>query len=85
MRDGTGLPPMYPDLPSSTLININIDQLPCLIRNGRTSEYMDNVAMPGIPINEIEMTNLINYISHQWGDEKVISMQSVKQQLQTCE
>lgn len=85
MEDGSGLGELYPALRESAYLTSQIQQLPCLIYNGAQSQKMATVEMPAHhQIEPAAMTNLINYLSHQWGDQRIVTLQSINAQLEKC-
>lgn len=85
MADGKGLGEMYPDISQSSYFRDNKAELACLIRNGRQSEMLDNVAMPANKaITEVGMNNLINYLLFTWGDQTQSNLNELKAQLDKC-
>ena len=62
MDSGKGLGQIYPDITQSAYLSNLSKELPCLIKNGRTSKTLETVVMPGLKtVTAAEMTNLINY------------------------
>ena len=85
MADGQGLGELYPSLQSSTYLRDLKTELPCLIRNGRQSETLSTVYMPAHKsLKEAELSNLINYLVTTWGDDKVVQIKEVANQLNNC-
>ncbi|MFK7809492.1 MAG: cytochrome c [Saprospiraceae bacterium] len=75
MEEGQGLKGLYPPLAKSDYLLDNHDQIACIIRyglqdtivvNGKTYEIP---MMPISGINEVQITNVINYISNAWGND----------------
>ncbi len=75
MEDGTGLIGNIPPLAGADFLTKYADQLPCIIRYGVTDTLTVNgkqyaAPMAGIPeLTDIEVTNVINYINHAWGND----------------
>ncbi len=85
MDDGNGLGQMYPPLQSSVYLYDKINELTCLIRNGKQSSHLSTVVMPAHKaLREAELSNLINYLSYQWGDQRALSITNIREQIKTC-
>ena len=91
MENGKGLKGLYPPLAQSDFLKNNQNKLTCIINmgisgpivvNGKTYDH----AMAGNPsLNDVEITNIINYINNAWGNEfGEISITDVKKQLSKC-
>lgn len=92
MADGAGMGKLYPNLSKSAYLKKNssgpnlLEQLPCLIYSGSQSPILQTVAMPANPqIEPAAMTNLINYISNEWGDQQIITLAVVNKELAKCQ
>lgn len=92
MEDGTGLKAVIPPLANSDYVKENQARLACIIRYGQEGEIVVNGTtynqpMPGVDaLNETEITNVINYINHAWGnDYGFMSDNEVERALQLCE
>ncbi len=85
MDDGNGLGQMYPSLQKSVYLYDKMDELTCLIRTGRQSSHLSTVVMPGFSnLREAEISNLINYLSHEWGDQTILPITSIREQIENC-
>ena len=88
-EQGEGFKALYPPLAGSDFLK-NQEALPCLIRHGYKGEMVVNGVvynqeMPENRINEIQITNIINYINHSWGNNyPEVSLQEVKKKLDSC-
>jgi mono/diheme cytochrome c family protein len=88
-NNGEGFKELYPPLAGSDFLK-NQDALPCLIRHGYKGEMtvngiLYNQEMPANRINEIQITNIINYINHSWGNNyPEVSLNDIKIKLNTC-
>lgn len=91
MDSGEGLGALIPPLAGADYLAKNRDLLPCIARyglrdtivvNGKT--YAENMAgMPGY--SDIQVTNLLNYINHAWGNNNpAYSFEEVEQLLLKC-
>ena len=75
MEDGTGLVGNIPPLAGADFLTKNVADLPCLIRHGIQDTIIVNGVtysspMAGIPqLTDIEITNIINYMNHAWGND----------------
>jgi len=86
MDDGNGLGALYPALSKSEYLTTLKSKLPCLIKHGSQSNKLSTVYMPAHPnIEEASMTNLINYLSHTWGDQETVLLRDITDQLEVCE
>lgn len=85
MDDGNGLGQMYPSLQKSVYLQGKLEELTCLIRTGRQSSHLSTVVMPAFNnLREAEISNLINYLSHEWGDQSILPITSIREQIETC-
>lgn len=85
MDSGEGLGELYPNITNSEYLSSKSNDLPCLIRNGRISKTLETVVMPGLQnITPAEMTNLINYLNHRWGNKTVVQMKEIDILLTEC-
>lgn len=91
MMDGTGLGGNIPPLAGSDYFAANPAQTACIIQyglqdtitvNGKTYKF----PMAAIPtLNNLEIANIINYISNSWGNSLgYTSLDSVNQALTDC-
>jgi len=80
--DGEGLRALYPALTDSKYIDQQLDQLPCLIRQGAGK----TVVMPGFPQLEIaEISELITYLNNRWApNHTTVSADQVSAWLKNC-
>lgn len=92
MDSGEGLGALIPPLAGSDYLAKNQERLPCIVRyglqdtivvNGKT--YSENMAgMPGL--SDIQITNLLNYINHAWGNEgATYQFEQVQELLKKCQ
>jgi len=85
MQDGSGLGDLYPKLQDSPYLTDNKDDLICLIRNGKVSTQMANIEMPAHKmLREAELSNLVNYICHTWGDQQLVPITKIKTLMSNC-
>ncbi|MBK6621375.1 MAG: cytochrome c [Saprospirales bacterium] len=92
MDDGSGLEGLIPPLAGSDFLAAYPAEVPCIIRYGVKKEIevkgkTYEQEMAGIPeLNEYEITNIINYIHHAWGNELGYrNPEEVKSALENCE
>ncbi|MBK6948546.1 MAG: cytochrome c [Haliscomenobacter sp.] len=91
MPDGTGLEGNIPPLASSDYFSKNPVAAACIIRNGlqdtiRVNGRVYSQPMAAIPkLSELEITNIINYIGHSWGNRTpYLSLANVRKALEEC-
>ncbi len=92
MNDGTGLVKVYPPLKNSDYLYNNIDNLPCIIKNGISGEIVVNgitynEAMLGYPdLSDAEISNLTNYIISKWANSNdPFTFKKIKSSLEKCQ
>jgi len=74
MDTGRGLGKLIPLLANADWLKNNQEQLACIIHNGMegpivVNDTTYNQVMAGIPtLSEFQITNIINYINHAWGN-----------------
>jgi hypothetical protein len=75
MSDGSGLVWLIPPLAGSDYLEVYRSEVPCIIRFGSQGGVTVNgqlfsEPMPPFPkLNEVELSNLINYINSAWGND----------------
>lgn len=91
MEDGSGLKGNIPPLAGADYVKENPLATACITRKGMTGELIVNGAnynqpMPAITeLSEFEITNVINYINHAWGnDYGVVKLKDVRAELSDC-
>lgn len=90
MEDGTGLAALIPPLADSDYYRNNQERIACIILNGQADSIivngrLYNQKMEGIPMSEIQITNLINYINTAWDNNiKTKTLKEVKEDIQAC-
>lgn len=91
MDSGKGLGALIPPLAGSDWLRDGQNQLACLIKNGMegpivVNDTTYNQPMPGVEgISEFQIANIVNYINQAWdNDYGIISVASVREQLQAC-
>lgn len=91
MDDGSGLQGVMPPLAGADYVAQNQGKLACIIRYGMEGAVVVNGTtynqqMAGIPqLTDFEITNIINYINHSWGNEYgYMRYDDVKTALEKC-
>jgi mono/diheme cytochrome c family protein len=91
MEDGSGLAGNIPPLAQTDWVKENQDKMACVIRYGIEGEIkvngrVYNNPMAGISrLSAFEVTNIINYINHAWGNTYgYAKYEDVKSQLENC-
>jgi mono/diheme cytochrome c family protein len=91
MENGSGLAGLIPPLAGADYLARENLRTACIIRYGLEDTIVVNgqtyaQPMAGIgQLNEVEITNIINYINQAWGNDLgYVSLESVKNQLQSC-
>lgn len=91
MDDGSGLKGLYPPLAGADYLAEHQENLACIIRYGLSdtivvNQKMYNQAMPGVKdLNEVQITNVINYINHAWGNElQHVKVEDIQESLLDC-
>ncbi len=91
MANGEGLQSLIPPLAGFNYLPENRAQIACIITNGLsdTIAYGNRVfvePMQGIPhLSEAEITNIINYINHAWGNDfGYVKINDVREALKGC-
>jgi len=92
MDDGSGLKGLYPPLAGADYLANNQSNLACIIRYGLSDSITVNQkvysqAMPGVKdLNEVQITNVINYINHAWGNElQHVKVDDIQKNLVDCQ
>ncbi|MBK8554853.1 MAG: cytochrome c [Lewinellaceae bacterium] len=91
VEGGTGLGTLIPPVAGSDYMAANLKKLPCIIRYGLKDTIVVNGVvyseeMVGIPqLNDVDITNLLNYIQHEWGaQDHHYTLGDVRQLLSEC-
>lgn len=91
MDDGSGLKGLYPPLAKADYLAKNQDHLACIIRYGLSdsilvNQKIYNQEMPGVKdLNEVQITNVINYINHAWGNDlQHVKVEDIQKALKDC-
>ena len=75
-KNGRGLGLIYPPLDESDYMENNLEEVLCLMKNGRSGELLVNgklynQPMPGVPtLTNLEIAEIATYIYNTWGRER---------------
>ena len=89
-EDGVGLSKLIPPLAKSDYLRDHQSKITCIIRNGQNEKIVVNgieyqQEMPGKKFTEVQVTNIINYINHAWGNDfGVTTLQKVTNEIRNC-
>lgn len=90
MDDGSGLGTLIPPLAGADYLAANKEVLPCIISNGQEGPIIVNGTtynrpMPAAELSDIQLLNLINYITNNWGNDLgYTTIDEVKQWNSNC-
>lgn len=91
-KTGTGLGLVYPPLKQSDFLINNVEQVICLIRNGKKGELIVNgksynQPMPAMPsLTDLEIAEIATYIYNSWENELgIVDVQDVSKLLLVCD
>lgn len=90
-QDGKGLASLYPPLDGSDYLLENLPRAACIIKNGQSKEIVVNGVtynqmMPGNPISNLEVAEVLTFIGNAWGNEAgLVGVKEVDKWLQECE
>jgi mono/diheme cytochrome c family protein len=90
-KNGTGLGLVYPPLNKSDFMDQHLDEVICLMRNGRKGELlvngkMYNQTMPPTTLSDLEIAEIATYIYNSWGRQQgIMEVSRVAIQLQQCD
>ena len=90
-QDGKGLASLYPPLAQSDYLLEDLARAACIIKNGQAKEIVVNGVtynqmMPGNPISNLEVAEVLTYIANSWGNEAGLSgVKDVENWLKDCE
>jgi cytochrome c551 len=90
-KNGKGLGLVYPPLDTSDYMSNNINEVICLIKNGKSGELVVNgksynQAMQGISsLTDLEIAEISTYIYNTWSHERgIVEVKNVSAVLATC-
>lgn len=90
-QDGKGLASLYPPLAGADYLLENLPRAACIIKNGQSKEIVVNgetynQMMPGNPITNLEIAEVLTYIGNAWGnDAGLVGVKDVDKWLEECE
>ena len=90
-QDGKGLASLYPPLAQSDYLMEDLKRAACIIKNGQAAEIVVNgesynSMMPGNPITNLEIAEVLTYITNEWGNEAGLTgVKEVDKWLEECE
>ena len=91
-KNGKGLGLIYPPLDTSDYMENHLDEVVCLMRNGKSGELVVNgknfnQAMPGIQtLSDLEVAEIATYIYNSWSHSKgIIDVKSASKILSSCD
>lgn len=90
-QDGKGLASLYPPLDGSDYLLENLARAACIIKNGQMKEIVVNgetynQMMPGNPISNLEIAEVLTYITNAWGNEAGLTgVKDVDKWMEECE
>jgi len=90
-KNGEGLNKAYPPLSNTDYILKNKNYLPCIIKNGLNekitiSNTTYDMPMPPISLTDIEIAQIITYISNEWGNNaEITNREEVIESLKNCQ
>ena len=90
--NGEGLGELFPPLAESDYLMEDIPRAICTVKNGLKGEIIVNGTaynqpMVGIDLNNLEIAEIITYITNDWGNEtgEIVSQNTVAEVLSKCE
>ncbi len=90
-QDGKGLASLYPPLAASDYLLEDLARAACIIKHGQATEIVVNGVtynqmMPGNPISNLEVAEVLTYIANSWGNEAGLTgVKDVEKWLSACE
>lgn len=90
-QDGKGLASLYPPLAGADYLLENLPRAACIIKNGQSKEIevngvTYNQMMPGNPITNLEVAEVLTYIANAWGNEAgLVGVKDVDKWIDECE
>lgn len=89
-QDGKGLASLYPPLAGSDYLLEDIARAACIVKNGQSKEIVVNGVtynqmMPGNPITNLEIAEVLTFIGNAWGNEAgLIGVKDVDKWIAEC-
>ena len=91
-KNGAGLGLVYPPLDTSDYMQNYLENVVCLIRNGKSGELIVNgesynQSMPGIPtLTDLEIAEITTYIYNSWAHQQgIVDVNQVSKILSSCD
>lgn len=90
-QDGKGLASLYPPLAGSDYLLEDMTRAACIVKNGQSKEIVVNGVtynqmMPGNPITNLEIAEVLTFIGNAWGNEAgLIGVKDVDKWMEECE
>ncbi|HKZ38537.1 MAG TPA: cytochrome c [Chryseolinea sp.] len=91
-KNGAGLGLLYPPLDTSDYMQNHLEDVVCLIKNGKYGELIVNgknynQAMPGVPsLTDLEIAEITTFIYNSWSHEAgIVDVNRVSKILSTCD
>lgn len=90
-QDGKGLASLYPPLAGSDYLLEDMARAACIIKNGQSKEIVVNGVtynqmMPGNPITNLEIAEVLTFIGNAWGNEAgLIGVKDVDKWIDQCQ
>ena len=90
-QDGKGLASLYPPLAGSDYLMADLKRAACIIKNGQSKEIVVNgkiynQMMPGNPLTNLEIAEVLTYITNSWGNEAGLTgVKDVDKWMKECE
>ena len=90
-QDGKGLASLYPPLAGSDYLLEDMARAACIVKNGQSKEIVVNGVtynqmMPGNPITNLEIAEVLTFIGNAWGNEAgLIGVKDVDKWIEACE
>lgn len=88
---GEGLASLYPPLKESDFLLEDLARAACIVKNGQTGsitvngEVYNSMMPPLGQLTDLEIAEIITYISNSWGNEKGLSgVKEVEKWLENC-
>ena len=88
MQDGNGVSGVYPPVANADYFMADTKRAIRQIKNGvkgeiKVNDIVYNVAMVGVPLTDIQLADVMNYMRNTWGNKgKMITEKEVKAALQ---
>ena len=91
-KNGKGLGLIYPPLDTSDYMQNNLEDVLCLMRNGKSGVLIVNgksfnQPMPGVPtLSDLEIAEIATYVYNSWSHQKgIVDVKIASQILSSCD